>query len=695
MKEWLYYILEDDGRSLYVDNGVPTSSGVPHPLINTPDGWQDILMIYERDQSLYGVVRGFTLAMGFVRDGAHVLRDIFYNKGAKRKVWILIQKLTLEITNTTYRYIYRYFYKGQFDFSTFNDDNIDKVTINVIEGGITKLLKANRATALEIPLDTDPETIRVKIDGVVFKQKANFINPEFSPGDLPGTLQNYILPISFTSSEGTSGGDVQFSTSTFVDLGTNPSQDFTNRAEWFFYSQSSRVVNIKGSLVVFLSAPRAYNFKIIGKSNTVYYELNPGSVTSYHDLNTLPFDITVTLPAGEKLFFWVSFVFPGESYTTSTIAVSFDYKFKTTYIKALLPKTLFKRLVGKITGSELDAQSSLLDTNFTAITCGDAIRSLAGSKIKTSFDDFFKHIDTVLNAGVGIENGKLKLEAKAHFFDDSSPVDLGDAKDWHTTFATDYMFNTIKIGYPAQTKQPTDDVNGKYAFNNTHTYICPSSSWEVIKELNLVSPYIADPFDIEYVRINLDGKLTTDNTNDNSVIALDLNPTPVTDINGTYYTLKRVVYDNSATPLDFGLPSPATVFNVEISPARLVRMHGSYIRSAMFGLEDKKLTYSTTEKNDLLKTVLGAVVIKENADINISDLDAPLFAPFYLEHGTKVPADLVSIMEADTNRCFRPTWNGNKYKGFTVRAGVAPNTLQEQKYKLLGSPNNDYSKLVF
>jgi hypothetical protein len=70
-------------------------------------------------------------------------------------------------------------------------------------------------------------------------------------------------------------------------------------------------------------------------------------------------------------------------------------------------------------------------------------------------------------------------------------------------------------------EQTSDDVNGKFGFNGYQVYTSPYQRGS--KELDLQSPYKADPYEIELTRINFDGRTTTDSQSDNDVFVIDVN----------------------------------------------------------------------------------------------------------------------------------------------------------------------------
>jgi hypothetical protein len=66
----------------------------------------------------------------------------------------------------------------------------------------------------------------------------------------------------------------------------------------------------------------------------------------------------------------------------------------------------------------------------------------------------------------------------------------------------------------------------------------------------------------------------------------------------------------------------------------------------------------------------------------------------YFEFDTEVPINLAELLEANPNRCFSFEHEGEVYLGFSIKAGIAPNDLKEQAYKLISVPTNNLSKLI-
>src|SRR5690606_20833729 len=112
-------------------------------------------------------------------DGAWLLRSEFYEKGLKAETVIRIDLLD----RSTWKY--RNIFTGEIDYSTFQD-RFNEVEVAVMEGGISKMIKAYDKVQYEIPLD-DPDAIEVVIPGIGVVEKAYAISQ-------PATLQ-YVPPV--------------------------------------------------------------------------------------------------------------------------------------------------------------------------------------------------------------------------------------------------------------------------------------------------------------------------------------------------------------------------------------------------------------------------------------------------------------------------------------------------------------------
>lgn len=684
MKKWLYFLVDDQGRSYKKNGSVIQQVSQPTSLPNSPDGWQEISIGWERNMNRFGIIRNFSLPLGFVKAANDILRYVYLTGTVESKVFLLIKYLSVELTVSTFKMIYRFFYKGELDLSTIEVTD-SKTTVNIMEGGISKDLAANEGTTFEFPLD-DPEAVNINTDGMLIRITGNYAAME---QDITAN-NDYFFPMAYLNSDQVTDATVLHQTCFYEQVLSSP--QLALGTNYFLRLDPVRVreFRIYGEIKINNTAGINKNFGFqIRSQSDVYYA--PGSTSYTPGQHTITFDETITigLPTIVPQAFFIQIV-PGQAdvdIERSLIYTEYDYRYPPTVTKAFTLATLYRKLVGKVTGSEANAASDLLELyKNICISCGDELRKLDGAVIKTSLKDCFDAANVWLNAGMSIENKKLRLESKTRYFNDSAtPFHLGKAKNLRITTATDLMCNTLKVGYA---EQDVSAAWGRFEFNNTSLFTSPVK--KVVKEFSLIAPYRTDPSGIEETRINLSGKTTTDANTDNDVFALIVdiyNP----NIDGSYNLLRPAFSTLDGVPAE----SQLTVFNIEIfTPKRILKTHGSWLRSIFYGFETSKLKFETTQKNRNLRTILAGITIDEDADETIGNLEAPLFKPYYLEFECQSPKTIVEILDTDPNQPFSFEWEGETFKGFLIKAGIAPDSNKEQTIKLLCSPSNDMTKFI-
>lgn len=784
LKKFQFYLTTEDGRSYYVQNGVVTSRGIPSPLPQSPDGWQDIAFAWERNKTRHGTQRAFSYELGFVLDGAEIIRDAYYKRNLDGKIYLLIQQLVLEY-GTAYKWKYQTIYKGELDMTTVRDYQTgNKVTVSIMEGDLHKQINANWSTVYRIEFDAD--AVNVKMDGISLQEAAKYTVPDEVTIQKTVYGTDFFLPATFINREGNlpylafTSQALQVAPAVFADKLTDPNY-LVKAAD---NNTGQTTVRITGRLKFTCTDNDPNNgFKVrflrsgqttVNQDDYLIFTVTPDQNESYdYDV-----DETIPLAPGERLY--LEGIYFGTTGTevavqfnpASDLKLTYEKRGPQTWVKGFLRKHLFRKLMKKITGSEEQAISELLEEGDRVITSFDAIRGIEGAGIQTTLADFYTDTDADLCAGLGIVNGaatanlppghRATLEARESFYNSSDPADLGEAKELEVGTPAEILISKIKVGW----KEPqTEDVNGKFGFNASQQYTTPMQRTN--NEYLAVSPYKADPFEIETVRIALNGKDSTDSQkdNDNAVLwversqndltasvsffstgnkvraedtiefvvgqkirftgsasndgetfitAVDLVPSlnlqiltldktlidegPVSVliewVEGITYDLKREAYDNENDPDGFGVPSPTTVFNIDLSPKRMLLRHGRWLASILEKYRNEKLIFQSGTRNTNLKTVQGSVTVSENANVNINDLGEALFQPYLLFATVNGDNNLFDQMESNPNRCFSCTLSGKTLKGFNMKAAYAPNELNEQVFSLLCTYDTDIKKLV-
>lgn len=766
-KDVLFFFVEKDGRVRQIVNGVTTSLTTKKPLPQAPIGSQEISIGWERSMELWGNIRNFSLPLGFVMDGGKMLRNDMYKFTVDRELWLLILRYVSEIDATHYKDYYKYLYKGQLDFSTFDDKQGDRVVeMSIMEGGIHKLLKSQAAVEFAIPFDDD--AVLIRMDGIALQRKANYRLVDGFEIDNTNYGDFWWAPLSFISEEG-SGAGIAFASQTIENINGLSFADKLLSSNWM----AQAAPNLSNPIDLHIIGKISYQCTEQDVTNGLKMRFlrsgqNTGNQNDYQlffdvaivqgQIYTHDIDITIPLQPGERLYLEG---FLGSTGADTKISFLADSKLVAEYertadptnIKAFTPYVFFKKLCAKMGIDSTLCESDILKICTILITCGDAIRGLDDSEIKTTWNDFFKAYSTYLMGGAGIVNGILRFEYFTFFFVMDSvraATELGEAKDMNPKPATDLLFSSVKVGHA---EQEVDDVNGKFDFNGYQIYTSPEKI--VTRQLDLQSPYKAGPYEIEITRMNLEGKTTTGNSNDNDVFVIDgkaqntVMPTTVsfvapnillTDLstiliegqkiqivgsasNDGIYNIENAVYpivggvitlventiiteslvgvtiniltgpvyllDRSAV-VTAGVPSPATIFNVRLSPDRILSTWFPWIKSFLFNYDGEQLIFESANRNKDL--VADGLVQKR--DIDIDAMGTPIARPFYIEFGTQVPNELIDSLETDPNRCFATNWERTRWTGFLWNAGIAPNSRAEQTYKLLMTAENDPKKLI-
>jgi hypothetical protein len=701
MKTWLYFLVDDQGRSYKVTNGVVQKVAQPTPLRYTPDGWQELALAYERNMNRYGIVRSFSLPLGFVKEANYILRHIVLTGTVETKVYLVIKKLELDTTVSTYRFIYRLFYKGELDLTTASLGD-EKSTVSLLESGITGQIAAKESAMFEYDLATDPEAISIVHDGYPLINKINYDLFDFNTDiSQPGIVSNYkfIIPVSFTNREGITGGDVVVSSSTFERLDIVP--DLTDNQNYFFRAVPGFEFTLTGNMKfkfdtsVDPGVDRTFTFDLMGSSGATYYTW-PATVVTNGLVYEVTFNETINIPslfANDEAFFIVGYliVVPNRSTTFYLIESAFDIEFQYVYAptitKGFTVDVLFRKLCTSITGKSNTAITTFLENYRNIfITCGDAIRGLEKQVLKTSLQDLIRAVNPWLNTGMTVTKNNVTIESKSDIFNSgSTPFHLGAVKNLKINPAADFLCSQIKTGYA---EQSYEEALGRFEFNNTAEFTTP-----VVKStsiLELISPYRTDPTGIEYQRIKYQNTDTTDSPSDNSVFAMNIdyaNP----NIDDTY-NLYRPAYS-----LIEGVPaeSQAGIFNIDLfTPKRILLKHGNWLRSIFYGFEDKRIIFQTTQKNRELRTIESGVVVDEDLNELIGNMASPLFKPYYFEFECESPVGIVDQLDDNPNVLFSFEWEGETYTGFLIKAGIAPDSNKEQTIKLLSSPSNDITQFI-
>lgn len=690
-RDFIYFLFDENNNSYYAYGDTVLLSGSLKPLEFTPNGWTKIQIQNQRNPTYFALDRSFSVPLEYLKDGGQILKHIYYNFGVEAKVNMAICEQRLFIDATHYGFYYTLLYRGEIDLANFKHDG-PKVTVNIMEGGLVKFIKAYENTKYEIPTFV-PDAVDVLMDGVELRQSTSFL---LNNGSLTNDLGGHIIDLELLSTEevqslgaitsdrvktGNSASALWGANSYFLLTGSQPTTITVNWDFNVFLQLAAGVGGINPTSVILQmcvlesnSATNNIPLQTLGVHDPILL---------YNHTHHFSGSFTTTIPANRRLLLYMTAT-QNRDFTYFTydndgdFSISYTYTHHPTNIKGLRPLYVFQQLISKISNGQYTAQSTFLQSiQDVVVTCGDAIRRIDGSVIKTSLRDFFTSYSSDFGLGLGMMGNTLRLEEKAFWVQYTDVIDLGEVSKMKVSPANDLLINNIKIGSP---NQDYDDVNGKQEFNTTHEYSAPIT--RVAKELNLISVYRKDCYGIEFTRLNLDGKTTTDSDSDNDLFMIHIEDAPRGD---GFYHLDRTL-NVGAT----GLLTPDTVFNLFLTPVRGLIRNGSYIRSLFYKLDSKFLIFQTSDKND--KVVSGGVI--ENQNMQIVSLGPSLFSCNYLEFETKVPVNLFDLLNANPLKAFSGTWAGFSFIGIPNKISAQPGDNASQTFQLLAAPTQDFTPLI-
>lgn len=713
-----YYLRKENGSDYdyyYINSsGVvsfTTSSTPINPLGLSPNGWPDQALTWQRSFAYWGVIRAFTVPMSFSGDGAKIIRSIYYNQGVEGKLEFYIEIFTRDETN----WVYIPYYQGEIDFSEFNS-SFDSVSTNIKEGGFLARLRAHENSYYEYEVENNPDVVWVKMHGINLQFRQTWVcvpGETIANAGAGGKAPSFYAAIS----EGTNLYlDIldQIGTDTLPKLihnrDSNPRTfDIKYDYNYFVFNHSGNVYDgfVKIEIATFNTTTNLFT------GTHLYYMspvgLAPGSSATYVGTDTL----TIVLQPDEVVrvrcllayFNPTEFIYSNSDYDmeqiNSKLTLTLDNKVPEGYIPTLRANKVYQSLISSVNdGLPITATSSLLSSDFNDVvmTSGDADRNLDNSIMKVNVSDFLKAMNCVFGTSFSYSKSSntAYLEKKAFVLDNTDILDLGEISDLAITPFTEEMFSKLKCGYGNYTY---DEVNGKDEFNNQAERQTPILS--IPTDRDMVCPFRTDMYGEAINRLNLAGKEITDADSDNDIWMLHINPTSSGTIpdgfpgeGQPYFELYR---DNTLAISN--IYSPDTAYNFLFTPTRCIYRNGDWLHSIFDNLDSEYLKFQTNSKSNYTATKLvtddGTTVIDEGADILIGDLDPQIFKPVFFEFRTTVPVNMFELMNSNPNGLITFRYKGEDYKGFIVKVSQQAAQNEVQQFKLLSSPDNDLTKLIY
>lgn len=723
---------------LYVTSlGAVSATTTKTELPQAPKGWEELELKWERGFTLHGVFTNYTSPLNFVLDGAKILRYYYYNAGVDANLELFIEKHT----NLVSTWGYATYYIGDIDFSRFQDAK-DFVTISIMDSGFIKNLKAKEESTLEIPVATNGDKIFVMMDGIDLGANAQFTSldqPRYDTGTMDSVSEangalsiiRKVFPtlLFYGELQGYGNGDIYCKGNDY--LGTNKTPAVTNNtgtfdvavSPYFILQNTSQTIAYDINLVGLLTMASVNNSTgdIITPQIRVWNVLNLVVVSSsvigtgtslnpnfgVYQGQQIGVNATVTVNPNEYIYIVVE-----HSHTNSLtmdsnmhfysfeLSINWLNKIRTTYIPVLPMQTVGDAIIANIDSTyTLNSQPMIDKEDDYFLTSGDAIRGLADSQLKTTFNDFYKAMDNMFMTGFYYDKSTLDcyIDYRVNCYDTGTlTMSLGEVAKMNVAPLTQEMFNKLKIGYKPYSY---DEINGKEEFNTEYEFQSPIT--RVTTEKNLVSSYRADMYGIELTRANLDDKIQADSDMDNDIFWIHVDktitgtiPAGYPNAGATYYGLYR-----DPTIITQGLISPTTAFNIEFSPKRRMNVHGAWLKATTHPSNYLDLKFNTSSKTTNtgvgLGTDDGVTIIIEKQDETINALDGTIMLfPIVFTIEVKTPINILDLLTNVPHGYIEFEWLGNPYSGYILEVSDMPTYTPKQTFKLIAQAGIDLTPLI-
>lgn len=643
-----------------------------------PIGWDENTLQWERSDMYYGLVRSFSFPIKFVEDGAFLLRRKLYNENVEGYALLRIEILNRDTWG------YEILYEGEIDFATAVDDGTS-FEVNIADKGIESRIKAYENVRYEIPFPED--ALQVELPGV---DRVGSSNSSISK------VQNdsrYFIPTITVLDEDVQS--VYVETQSILQKNQEDEFDFNTDPDWFMRINSTvPSLSINVNLVIDSQFQEYFIARITG-SNGVEYYTRTIQLDGPGRFNINIQAVINNAPSNTRLY--LSFVnpYPNIIYpyprlysfsSESRLEINYSLTTESSIATSVRPIYLFKELIRRMTGQELEVKSSLLEQwKQLTITSGDAIREIEGAKIRTSFRDFFKSIDAVLCAGFGIEDGIPTLERRDYFFRKGLKItETFGTKEFDLSIADEYIYNSVKVGYP---NKDYERPVGRDEFNSSQMYSLPITRVE--KTYNIESVYRADQFGVEEARIDrIDKNITQEDTKvDNDVFFIYIRSESQ---GGVYQVEGGEFYDTV-----MGVLARTSIYNLKISPKKNLMRHLEFLYSFLSG-GNGFINFESAEKNAELTTLdFEGNRVSENSNINVADLSNPMFYPYIATFTTALYTNTWKLMTQNPTGFVQFEYKGTQFMGFIMNTSIDVSKNREQEFELLLSPLNDITKFIY
>jgi hypothetical protein len=322
-----------------------------------------------------------------------------------------------------------------------------------------------------------------------------------------------------------------------------------------------------------------------------------------------------------------------------------------TLIKAIYPVHAFEKVLRVLTGEAYPVDTVKSDV-FTLtpsegkyckrmISSGKMIRGYDDITIPLSFSDLFDTFNAQSCIGVGFEKTetnktKAVITDRNYFYPKTLTCEITDIHDLEYEYDEDLIFTKLNVGYSNFEKKA--NTYGQSEYNNKAVYSTNINQFS--KTINIISPYRADGVQIENLRTK--AATSENNTSDNDIFVIDC-----LTINDALISRKQEGFQNVG-----GIYGEIELYtNLFLSPARMIKAHGSWLSIPFNYDKTKKLSFQKNETISKLETRADneEIFTKDSADIVASDLEDSILTGRIIKFNCTFNAQILNLINNSPN----------------------------------------------
>lgn len=548
--------------------------------------WDEIKFSRKRS-GLEGITRTFTSKFLFVGEAYDLILEEYLSK-------YLASNASISVYTITNSHTYDEFFSCRLDFGSLTYDG-NTVSINSIDDSVANIIKANKGTQYEYSVDELKDEARLYYDRLSYVGSATYYcgGRTLESGSIlvdavSGSDHYMTIPMYIGSSEIVSGSGIEVK-----DVGASG-----NLESCLIYTEkaTSVKISIKGAYS-WDGASLAADMQLKTKSGTLLKEWKGGWGGESISVN---WDGEVTLSADDGIVLLAAYNTKFALYYFSSLKITMEFPSigLPIDIDAIKPVTILKRLLKSMNGGNdgIDGEiSSGIDERLDncVILTAESIRGIPKAKLYTSYTKFVNWMEAEFGF-VPVINGRVvSFRHRNNLFGENNVKDLGsNIADFEYKIEESRIYSRVRVGYD---KQEYESMNGRDEFRFTTEYTTGVDITDNV--LELISPYRADAYGIEFLAQNR-GKDTTDDESDNDVFFVGATLSS----NDKKYKLIRVGWNVD------GVLSPDTMFNTMYWQGAMLQANAGYI-----GMFTNKLSYSSSDGNS--DVVVNGIGMKDDFNV--------------------------------------------------------------------------------